>query len=494
MSEDSQAFERGGARLRYSAPSSVVPARRPDEVRDDPLPSVMEVEKAVLGAMMIDASCIPKIRQILEAEDRFYRTAHRKVYGAMLNLADAGVAVDQVTVTQRLSDTGDLEKIDGPATVAQLAGEMATASNSEFHARIVLDCWRKRQAIRVLQSRTQELFTEAVDVTVTVDRALGDLQEVQRHGQYGLTGERAYYRGQAIYDRRRSGMLRRIKASPIITGYSALDRRMPQALFPGGVTAIASRPSVGKSTLKANLTIPLCEFGFGVISVTPEQGFDREMDRLDSIYTAIPLREIKGVRDWLPGDPRVKKILKANGEIYSKSWNFTVMPRRDISWSDVESMVLLNQADGIPTHVIFVDLMDRLKEIRAAGQGDRANAIKELLQRSAEFAQRVNCHVVMLAQINRGNKMNDDGRPSLNTIKDSGGWEEVCDNVLLLHPSAKDQLDIIVGKQRDGEAGNDVVIRLPFDKETLTLGNRDYRNVKDPKGLSHLNLRKPVEQ
>jgi replicative DNA helicase len=108
----------------------------------------------------------------------------------------------------------------------------------------------------------------------------------------------------------------------------------------------------------------------------------------------------------------------------------------------------------------------------------------------AEFAQRVNTHIVPIGQISRQAKLNDDGRPSLNTIRDSGGWEEVCDNVLLLHSPAKNELDIIIAKQRDGEAGEDVVVRLPFNRDTLVLGNRDYSNVNDPKGISRLNLRR----
>ena len=469
--------------------SAMAIAKTPEEVQMMPTPNVEDVEKAVIGAMLLDNSCIPKIRSVLPESKYFYQKRHKQIYEVITKLADSGVPADQVTVVQRLISDNTLDSAGGAFEVASLASEMATSSNAEFHARLVLECWRKREAIIILQQNTQALFDNGADTTISIDKTVQRLQQVQSLGQGGVIGERSSYRGPTILERRKAGMLQRIRMSPIETGYSALDRRLVQPFFPGGLTAIAARPSVGKSALKANLTVNLCEGGYGVQSVTPEQGFDREMDRLDSIYTDIPLWEIKGVRDWKPGDPRVAKVLKANGEVYSDTWNFSLMPRRDVSWSDIENQVLMDELAGHKTHVIFVDLMDRLQEIRGISQGEKANAITSLLMRASEFAQKTMCHVVMLAQISRDVKLNDDGRPSLATIKGSGGWEEVCDNVMLLHAPSKTELDIIIGKQRDGEAGDNVVVRLPFDTRTLSLGNRDYRNVNDPKGVSRLSLR-----
>ena len=465
----------------------------PQASADPPLyviPHKVEIEKAVLGAMMLTASAIPKVKRLLPDYQMMHTGQHRRIYRCILELQDAGTPVDQVLVVQRLTAHGWLDDVGGAPYIAELASGVVSAHNVEYHAGILLDYWRRRTALQEIEQRRARLLDEGEDVTSVVDDMQSALQMVQSVAEHSGLGDRRAYRGTTILERRREGILRRIRMSPIVTGYSALDRKLIQPFFPGGLTAIAARPSVGKSTVKANLTVNLCEAGFGVCSATPEQGFDREMDRLDSIYTGIPLADIKGVREWKPGDPRVKKLLSTNGDIYSKAWNFCLMPRSDIAWADIEAQVVADAYEGHQTHVVFVDLMDWLTDVSRVS--DKPEAITHTLRRASAFAKRMHLHVVMLAQINRDARLNDDGRPSLNTIKGSGGWEETCDNVLLLHQEVEDQLDIIIAKQRDGEGGDSVVVRLPFDKTTLTIGNRDYRNVHDPKGYSSLHLRKAV--
>jgi len=463
------------------------------------LQTATKIESAVIGAVLIQEACLLEVRQVLPDSNLFYSFWNRRIYGAILELADMGVPIDVLTVTERLRtllrstarsgvQAEDLDR-DISVEVTSRAGEMYTAMNAKFHAELVLTAWRRRAVAETLQTRHARLHDYTQDVEVTLAELEEDIANIRLRSSGGRTEEAMAYRGSAIVKRRREGIIRRVQATPIFTGYSALDRKVIDPFFSGGISVLAGRPSTFKSTLKANLVKNLCNAGFGVQSVTPEQGFDREMDRLDAIFTGIPLSEVKGVRSWPPGDPRIKKILNANGQVYSNEWNFSVMARRDVSWSDVERQVTKDAHAGFQTHVIFVDLMDRLMEVREAKQADKAYCIHELLVRASSFAQRAKCHVMMLAQINRDAKFNDDGRPSLNTIKGSGAWEEVCDNVFLLHCPDHGLLDIIIGKQRDGEAGDDVVVRMPIEVSTLTIADRDFQNVDDPSGVSRLDIR-----
>lgn len=440
-------------------------------------PNVVYIEEAVLGALMLEPQNVSLVKTILPGEQYFYSTQNRTVYRAITSLHNSGSPIDQVTIVEWLSNNQLLEKAGGPSIVAALVGDVATAVNVEYHADIVRKWGSKRLGIDYLSQTKERLYEPGVDVEKEINNLVHRLREdVARNT--GVTSERMSYSGKGIFQRRVQGMKQRVNVSSLVTGYNELDKYLHAAFFPGGLTVIAARPSVGKSSLKANLTVNFCNAGYGVLSVTPEQGFDREMDRIDSIVTGIPLEELKSVSKWKSKDPRIKKVLKAN-KIYAELWNFSVMARRDVSWADVETEALDRETQGTKTNVIFVDLLDRLEEIRNARQGDKANVIKQILIRSTELADRTKSHVVMLANLLRGSKLySTDGRPTMEWIRDSGGWEEVCDTVLLLHPGEEGFLDVIFGKQRDGPAGNHVFARLPFDKTTLTIGDIDSKSKK----------------
>jgi replicative DNA helicase len=80
-------------------------------------PQNLEAEQSVLGAILLDNAAMPKAMELLVEED-FYRTAHRKVYRAMLELSDTGEVIDQITLTERLKGQGELEAVGGAAYLA----------------------------------------------------------------------------------------------------------------------------------------------------------------------------------------------------------------------------------------------------------------------------------------------------------------------------------------------------------------------------------------
>ena len=98
-------------------------------------PNEIEVEKAVLGAMLIDNDSISRVIEPLGNESAFYNSTHRRVYRAIVALFERSEPADQVTVSEELAREGDLEAVGGAATVAALASEMATAGNAECKAR-----------------------------------------------------------------------------------------------------------------------------------------------------------------------------------------------------------------------------------------------------------------------------------------------------------------------------------------------------------------------
>ena len=97
-----------------------------------------DVEKAVLGAMMIDNKVIDGVAEILDGVSNFYDIGHRKIYTSILSVYESGIPADQVTVSEELSRKGELDDVGGAATIASLAGEMASAVNAEYHAKVLV--------------------------------------------------------------------------------------------------------------------------------------------------------------------------------------------------------------------------------------------------------------------------------------------------------------------------------------------------------------------
>lgn len=75
-------------------------------------PQNVEAEQSVLGAILLDNTAMAKAMEILTDEE-FYRTAHRKIYQAMLELSDRGEVIDQITLTECLKGRSELESVGG---------------------------------------------------------------------------------------------------------------------------------------------------------------------------------------------------------------------------------------------------------------------------------------------------------------------------------------------------------------------------------------------
>ena len=101
-------------------------------------PQNLEAEQSVLGAILLDNQAMPKAMELLVEED-FYRTAHRKIYRAMLDLSDVGEVIDQITLTERLKAKGELESVGGAAYLAELVQAVPSAANIRYHCKIVRD-------------------------------------------------------------------------------------------------------------------------------------------------------------------------------------------------------------------------------------------------------------------------------------------------------------------------------------------------------------------
>ena len=137
----------------------------------------MEAEQSVLGAVLLDNSAMAKAMELL-VEENFYRTSHRKIYRAMLELSDVGEVIDQITLTERLKAQGEIEAVGGAAYLAELVQSVASSANIRYHCKIVRD----KALLRELINTSTEVLTRGYEGTSSVD----DLLDFAERSVFGI--------------------------------------------------------------------------------------------------------------------------------------------------------------------------------------------------------------------------------------------------------------------------------------------------------------------
>src|SRR5262245_23528729 len=145
----------------------------PDQSTPRLPPQNLEAEQSVLGAILLDNASLAKAMEVL-TEDDFYRTAHRKIYMAMLELSEHGEVVDQITLSEHLRMKGELETVGGSAYLAELVQAVPTAANAKYHCRIVRD----KALLRGLISTSTEVISRGYEGTAPIDDLLDFAERV----------------------------------------------------------------------------------------------------------------------------------------------------------------------------------------------------------------------------------------------------------------------------------------------------------------------------
>jgi replicative DNA helicase len=148
-----------------------------DEIRSGNIPPhSTDAEVAVLGAMLIDKDAVSKVVEVVDAEC-FYHEKHVLIFKAMMAMFERGVTIDLVSLSDQLQRDGTLERVGGMFALTEISVRTVSSANVEYHARIVLERFLKRQLIKVAGEIAQQCYdetTDALDEVDRVDAASGD--------------------------------------------------------------------------------------------------------------------------------------------------------------------------------------------------------------------------------------------------------------------------------------------------------------------------------
>jgi replicative DNA helicase len=140
-------------------------------------PQVVDLEEAVLGAMMIDKKGVDDVIDILSA-DAFYKEAHKYIFEAIVQLFTDTQPVDLLTVSNQLRKNAKLDLAGGDLYLIQLTQKISSSAHIEFHSRIILQKFIQRSLIRISTDIIEDSYDETTDVFDLLDKAESRLYEV----------------------------------------------------------------------------------------------------------------------------------------------------------------------------------------------------------------------------------------------------------------------------------------------------------------------------
>ncbi len=444
-----------------------------DESLEKLPPQAIEAEKSLLGCLMLDKNTIIKVADFLTPAD-FYKKTHQYIYDAIVDIFAEGEPIDLLSVANRLKDKGLLEEIGGNGYLTELINSVPTASHALSYAKIV----QRKRVLRDLIDASHDLsqmgYTESEDINVLLDRAEKRIFSI---AQKGLTQVFLPVKDSLTEAWERIDKLSQHKGGlrGLATGFSDLDNILA-GLQKSDVIILASRPSLGKSTLATNIAANIAisqKVPVGIFSL--EMSRDQVVDRLIASQAGVDLWRLRTGRLSADGeDNDFSRIQQAMG----------ILSEAPIYIDDAASPTVLQmkamcrrlQAEkGLSLAIIdYLQLMEPLNTEASPVQqvSENSRALKAL-------ARELNIPVLVISQLSRAVEQRSPQIPRLADLRQSGTIEQDADVVMFIYredrarggdaeSTRKNIADIIIAKHRNGPVGK---VELYFDDRTVSFKN-----------------------
>jgi replicative DNA helicase len=426
----------------------------------------VDAERTVLGCAMLDTTALYRILPLLRSAD-FSLDSHRKIYHAVAELAEAGDPVDTMTVTDALTEKGQLEQVGGVSYLTnldeQVTSSLASLTNVEHYAEKILDKSRRRQA-RAVGAR---LTSATEDISVSTDECLQLVQEslLQIEASSGRTTARHVRDFMPNVLRELETQSQNQGLVGMATGILSLDVATG-GIRPGELWTIGALPGKGKTALAVQIVL-----ANGAVQ-TPTLAFSLEMQDLEigkrflaakSSCPAMQIRNPQTIRR-----DRWPELLESAAEI--AECPIYVDDRGSLKIQELLASARL----CIRRHGVKLIVVDYLRLVDAPGRElrDRVGYVANALRQLAK-SERVG--VVLLSQLRRP-EGGINARPTMLDLKESGDIEAHSHVVLLPYlpvtndgrPTLEDEL-LIIGKNRNGGVGS---LPVYFDEKRLQFFDR----------------------
>jgi replicative DNA helicase len=405
-------------------------------------PHNIEIECAVIGAMMLDSSVIPTVIHNLTPE-HFYRPENSEVFNCIVKLFNANEPVDLLTIVNKARQLGKLEYIGGPYYIAQVSNAVASATNTEFHVAILNQLYVKRQASRI----GNELHKKSYEADADGFEIIGDTaNEIFKLTNSALRKTIVNF-GDEL-KRVISDLDQPFQSGGIHCGFKEIDA-MLGGFHKSDLSIIAARPGMGKTSFMASMVRFIAGRGNPVGVFSLEMSTNQIISRMLGTEAKIPTSNFRTMnfseREW----DRINNLPESFYEL-------PILLDDSPGISLVELNAKARQMRHKGAKIIFVDYLQLVK----TGNKNREQEVAEVSRGLKNLAKSLGIPVVALAQLNREVENRADKRPQLSDLRESGEIENSADSVAFLVRPEYYKLDTFTYKGRtmssDGVAIFDV--------------------------------------
>lgn len=429
-------------------------------------PQALDLEEAVLGAIMLEKDAILSVLDILEPQS-FYKESHQQIFEVAQSLSQAEKPIDLLTVTEELRKAEKLEAVGGAVYISQLTSRVGSAAHLEYHARIVAQKYIQRELIRVSSDIQERAFDEGTDVDDLLDYSERELLNIAEGHIKKETIKLNNLIKTALEQIEEAGK-RKDSLSGVPSGFTRLDR-LTSGWQKSDLVILAARPSMGKTAFVLSMARNMAvDYSRPVAFFSLEMSSIQLVNRLIIGETQLGSDKIRTGRlenyEWEQLEYKIKDLEKA--PIYVDDtpaisiFEFRAKCRRLKQKYDIQAVV-----------IDYLQLMTGSKE-----SGSREQEVSNISRSLKSVAKELDIPVIALSQLNRSVEMRSGNkRPQLSDLRESGAIEQDADLVLFIHRpeyygmdvdeegnSLKGVAEIIVAKHRNGPTGE---IQLKFVRE-----------------------------
>ena len=428
-------------------------------------PQALDLEESVLGALMLEKDALTNVIDILKPEN-FYKDANKEIYQSIIDLFNDSEPIDLLTVTSQLKKNGKLEYVGGSFYVTQLTTRVNSASNIEYHARIILEQSIKRQLIEVsgeVQKEAYEDTTDVFDLLDNTEQSLFDISESHIRKNYsqvkGLMKE--------AINELQAKKTRKDGITGVPSGFIDLDN-ITSGWQPSDLVIIAGRPSMGKTafvlSMMRNASIdhemPIALFSLEMSSL-------QIVNRLISSEAELDSDKIKkgNLKDY-----EWQQLLHKTDQLNNAKIFIDDTPALSILELRAKSRRLKSQHD---IQCIIVDYLQLMSGEYGKSSGNREQEIASISRSLKAIAKELNVPVLALSQLSRAvETRGGDKRPVLSDLRESGSIEQDADMVLFIYSADRYDItededgnltagvaEVLLRKNRNGPTGK---VKLKF--------------------------------
>ncbi|MFT5135396.1 MAG: replicative DNA helicase [Arenicella sp.] len=426
-------------------------------------PQAIEAEQSILGSMMLDNRVIDEISSDIEIRD-FYRSDHQIIFKEILDLDARGEAADVVTVSESLTNLGQLDQAGGLAYLGILAQNTPNTGNVKSYAKIV----RERAILRRLIESANDIIKasyqpEGRSPEEVLDFAEQLIFEIAKNNNNAKAGFRKIdvLLGEAV-DKIEELFKTKQTVTGVPTGFVDLDKKT-SGLQGGDLVVVAGRPSMGKTSFAMNLVeyaainqnLPVAVFSMEMPGTQLATRMLASLSRVNS--TRLRTGQLDN-DDW-------PKLTSAMGLLQDKNIYIDDTP----ALSPLEVRTRARRLAAEHEHGLGMIMLDYLQLMRGSdGSNENRNTEISNITRSLKgLAKELDCPVIVLSQLNRSLEQRPNKRPVMSDLRESGAIEQDADVIMFIYrhevyepeTDQKGLSEIIIGKQRNGPIGT---IRLAF--------------------------------